>query len=50
LAGYYCNKTGLGNVMAFGDLYKCPFGSYCPSGDRIKPIPCLAGTFTDTNA
>lgn len=30
LGGYYCNITGLGNLFAYGDQYKCPFGNYCP--------------------
>jgi hypothetical protein len=47
LAGYFCNLTGLGNVVAFGNKYLCPLGSYCPSGNGLKPIPCLAGTYFD---
>jgi len=47
LAGYFCNLTGLGNVVAFGSKYLCPLGSYCPSGNGLKPIPCLAGTYFD---
>lgn len=49
LGGYYCNTTGIGNLLAFGDKYKCPLGHYCPNSDNVKPIPCLAGTFIDAS-
>jgi len=48
LGGYTCNITGLGNVVAYGMKYLCPLGNYCPSGDGLKPIPCLAGTYFDS--
>jgi len=47
LGGYYCNVSALGNILAFGNKFLCPNGNYCPTGSNIKPIPCLAGTFTD---
>jgi hypothetical protein len=25
-------------------------GYFCPKGDHIKPIPCLAGTYLDANS
>ena len=50
LGGYYCNEERIGNVVAAGDKYKCPLGHFCPSGDNIRPIACLAGSFIDEGA
>ena len=50
LGGYYCYEERIGNVVAAGDKYKCPLGHFCPSGDNIRPIACLAGSFIDEGA
>jgi hypothetical protein len=50
LGGFHCDGVGLGNILKFEDKYRCPLGHYCPMGSTLKPIPCLAGTFTDETA
>ena len=43
--GYHCKDTGIGNLVAFEDVYGCPEGKYCPSGIDITPVPCIAGSY-----
>ena len=46
-AGYHCFEAGIGNLVAFDNLYDCPEGKYCPAGINIEPVPCIAGSYID---
>lgn len=41
-AGYYC-EGGVADHL----LFPCTVGNYCPAGST-NPLPCSAGTYTDT--
>jgi len=45
--GYSCSDRGLGNLIKYKDKYLCPSGHYCPRGEDIDPIKCIAGSFLD---
>jgi len=45
--GYNCSERGLGNLVKYKDKYKCPSGHYCPRGEDIDPIKCIAGSYLD---
>ena len=46
-AGYHCFESGIGNLIAFDNVYDCPEGKYCPEGIDITPVPCIAGSYID---
>lgn len=48
--GYHCSERGLGNLVKYKNKYKCPSGHYCPRGEDIDPIKCIAGSYLDASS